>query len=197
VLVVGCGGGSPQDAHEAQRSYAVQVTRASFPRAQAVARPASLELQVRNTGSRTVPNIAISLDSLNYASSYPNLAARQRPVWVIERGPGAVARNPPVQTEEVSTPGGASTAYVNTWALGPLAPGHTQTFTWHVVAVKPGTHTVHYTVAAGLAGKATARLSSGGAATGSLTADVAGEPPNTHVDPATGQVVTGTFNGVP
>ena len=25
-------------------------------------------------------------------------------------------------------PGGGQTAYVNTWALGPLAPGHTQTF---------------------------------------------------------------------
>jgi hypothetical protein len=195
VTAGGCGGGSRQDAGEKSASYEVEVVRASFPSKQAVARPATLKLRVRNAGSRTIPTIAISLDSLSYRSTHPELADPSRPAWAVEHGPGPGA-NPPVESQEVSVPGGAQTAYVNTWALGPLAAGRTQTFTWHVVPVKPGKHTVHFAVAAGLAGKARARSSGahpGGAVTGTLSADVAGAPPTTHVDPRTGKVVTGTF----
>src|ERR1700729_1102770 len=56
VLVSGCGGGSAQNAHEVAGTFDVQVLKASFPAKQAVARPASLMLRVKNTGSRTVPN---------------------------------------------------------------------------------------------------------------------------------------------
>ena len=51
-------------------------------------------------------------------------------------------------------PGGAVTAYANTWALGPLKPGATAKFVWGVTAVKSGRHVVQYQVAAGLNGKA-------------------------------------------
>jgi hypothetical protein len=115
---------------------------------------------------------------------------------VIERGPGAVAR-PPVETQEVSQPGSAQTAYVNTWALGPLAPGQTQTFRWIVTPVKPGVHVVHFAVAAGLSGKAKATLPSGGAAQGRFLVAVAGRPPVTYVDPRTGKVRIGTAPRVP
>jgi hypothetical protein len=197
VLVAGCGGGSRQDVGEKGASYDVEVVRASFPTKQAVARPATLELQVRNAGSRTIPNLAVSLDSLNYRATHPELADPSRPAWAVEHGPGPGA-NPPVESQEVSVPGGGQTAYVNTWALGPLAAGRTQTFTWRVVPVKAGRHTVHFAVAAGLAGKARARSRSAaahppGAVVGTLNADVAGAPPATHVDPRTGKVVTGTF----
>ncbi len=53
------------------------------------------------------------------------------------------------------------TAYSNTWALGALQPGATATFNWAVTAVKSGTYTVEYQVAAGLNGKARAVLSDG------------------------------------
>jgi hypothetical protein len=196
ALAAGCGGGSRQDAGEKSASFQVEVVRASFPSKQAVARPATLELRVRNTGGRTIPNLAVSLDALTYRSTHPELSDPTRPVWAVEQGPGAHA-NPPVESQEVSVPGGGQTAYVKTWALGPLAAGRTQTFAWHVVPVIAGRHTVHFFVAAGLAGKARARLSGGGTVKGTLTANVAGAPPSTHVDPKTGKVVTGTFNGVP
>ena len=102
-----------------------------------------------------------------------------------------------VESQVVSPPGGAQTAYVNTWAFGPLEPGGTQTLTWQVVPVKSGRYTVHYTVAGGLAGKAKARLPSGHPVVGQLTADIAPAPPNTHVDPSTGQVVPGKYPTVP
>lgn len=190
--LAGCGGGSRLDAGEPSGTFAVQLVHASFPSSQAISRPTSMQIQVRNAGARAVPDVAVTVDSFEYASDYKGLADDKRPVWVIEQGPGARAQ-PPVETQEVSTPGSAQTAYVNTWALGRLAPGQTQTFTWHVVPVKSGMHTVHFSVAAGLAGKAKAKLSSGAAATGQFTVDIAPAPRTTHVDPSTGQVIAGAY----
>jgi hypothetical protein len=136
--------------------------------------------------------VAVTLDSFYYTEHYPELAANKRPVWVVEKGPGAIPARP-VESEAVNPPGGGQTAYVNTWALGPLAPGSTQTFLWQVVPVKAGVHTVHFTVAAGLAGKAKARLASGGQVQGGLTANIAPAPPSRHVDPSSGRIAAGAF----
>jgi hypothetical protein len=116
-------------------------------------------------------------------------------VWVIDEGPGPQPPTP-VESQAVSPPGGGQTAYVNTWALGPLAAGSTETFEWRVIPVKAGRYTVHYTVAAGLAGRARA-VASAGALTGALTAEIAGRPPARHVNPATGRVEPGQFPAVP
>ncbi len=196
LLVAGCGSGTRQDAGEPAGTFAMQVLHASFPAAQSIARQTRFVLPVRNTGTRTVPNVAVTIDSFDYTSNYPELAADKRPVWVIERGPGAIA-SPPVETDQVSPPGGGQTAYVNTWALGALAPGATRTFIWRVVPVKAGTYTVHYTVAAGLAGKAKARLSSGGPVQGQFAVDIAPAPKLTHVNPNTGRVEVGQYPATP
>ena len=182
--------------HERARTYSVKVVEASFPKRQAVARLTSFQLRVTNDGTRTVPNLAVSLDSFYYTSTYPLLAARKRPVWVVEVGPGP-GSPAPVESQVVSPPGGAQTAYVNTWAFGPLEPGGTQTLHWHVVPVKAGRYTVHFTVAGGLSGKAKARVASGRRVEGQLTADIAPAPPNMHVDPRTGEVVVGKYPIVP
>jgi hypothetical protein len=195
LLAAGCGA-SRQDAREKKRSYTMKVVKANFPAKQAIARPASLELRVENADSRTVPNVAVTLDSFYYTENYPQLAANKRPIWVIEAGPGKVPTKF-VESQSVSPLGGAQTNYVSTWALGPLAPGHVQTFVWHVAPVKAGTHTVHYTVAAGLAGNARAKFASGGPVQGQFTANVAPVPPSTHVDPRTGHVVSGSAPLIP
>jgi len=191
----GCGS-VRQDAHEPKGTFAMQVVRASFPANQAIARQTQLELAVRNTGTQTAPDVAVTLDSFYYTENYPELAADKRPIWVVEQGPGAIPKSP-VQSQAVSPPGGGQTAYVNTWALGPLAPGQTQRFLWRVAPVKAGMHTVHYTVAADLAGKARAVLASGGPVQGQLNADIAPAPPKTQVDPSTGRVVAGTYPTIP
>jgi hypothetical protein len=196
ALVAGGCGAARQDVHEAKSTYTMQVVKASFPPSQSIARPTYFELQVRNAGSQTAPHVAVSIDSFNYVENYPALAASQRPVWVIERGPGPVSKVP-VESAVISPPGGATTTYVNTWTLGPLAAGQTQTYRWRVTPVKAGTHTVHYTIAAGLAGNAKAQLSSGGPVAGQLLAYVAPSPPARHVDPATGHVVPGQFPLIP
>lgn len=191
LLASGCGA-TRQDAHEAKGAFTMKVVHSSFPSSQAIARPTRLELLVRNTSTRTVPNVAVTLDSFYYTENYPELAADKRPVWVVEQGPGAIPARP-VESQAVSPPGGGQTAYVNTWALGPLAPGRTQTFLWRVVPVKAGLHTVRFTVAAGLAGKAKGQLASGGPVQGQFTADIAAAPPLTHVNPSTGRIAVGAY----
>lgn len=196
LAAAGCGGGSEQTHGEAKRSYAMRISAASFPPKQSIAKPAEMRVRVLNSSDRTVPVVAITVDSFSYVEKYPELAANKRPVWVVEQGPGTIA-NLPVQSQAVSPPGGGQTAYVNTWALGPLKAKAERTFSWRVVPVKAGSHSVRLTVSAGLAGNAKATLARGGAVTHSFTAQIAPLPPSRHVDPKTGRVVEGTFSPTP
>ncbi len=196
LLVAGCGGGSKATAGEPTGTFTMKVVHASFPTKQSIARPTSFELAVENTGTHTVPTVAVTVDSFDYDSNYAELAAARRPVWVVERGPGAIAKAP-VESQEVSLPGGGQTAYVNTWALGALAPGKTRDFTWQVTPVKAGSYTVHYSVAAGLAGNAKARLASGAPVQGQFAVNIRSAPALTHVNPGTGRVETGAFPASP
>jgi hypothetical protein len=195
LLATGCGG-STQDAHEVKGNFTVKVVRAVFPAHQSIARQTALALRVRNTGTQTVPNVAVTIDSFAYTSNYPGLSSNKRPIWVVEEGPGAIPKKP-AESEAVSPPGGGQTAYVNTWALGPLAPGQTSTFIWRVVPVKSGVHVVHYTVGAGLSGKARAHFAGGALPTGHFTVYIAPQPAPTHVNPNTGQVNAGSYPTAP
>jgi len=194
--VSGCGGGTEQNHGEAKRSYEMRIVSASFPSKQSIARQTSMSVNVRNESNHVVPNVAITVDSFSYVEKFAELASNKRPIWVVEEGPGTPAKLP-VQSQATSPPGGGQTAYVNTWALGALKPNATRTFTWKVVPVKSGSHTVHIAVSAGLAGNAKATLASGGAVAKSFTAQIAGSPPVTHVDPETGKVVPGQFSAQP
>jgi hypothetical protein len=196
LLVAGCGGGSKATTGEPTGTFTMKVVHASFPTKQSIARPTSFELAVENTGTHTVPSVAVTVDSFDYDSNYAELAAARRPIWVVERGPGAIAKAP-VESQEVSLPGGGQTAYVNTWALGALAPGKTRDFNWKVTPVKAGSYTVHYSVAAGLAGNAKARLASGAPVQGQFAVDIKSAPALTHVNPSTGHVETGAFPASP
>lgn len=198
LLASGCGG-TRQDANEAKATYPVQVLHASFSARQSIARPSTMAIRVRNPGLRTVPNVAVTIDSFSYpsTSTLPELAARQRPVWIVDGGPGTVPKRL-VQTETVDPAGGGQTAFLNTWALGPLAPGATRTFVWRVTPVKPGLHRVSYVVAAGLNGKARARLRPGGGLpVGHFVVNIAPAPPARHVNPETGRVLPGPYPYVP
>jgi hypothetical protein len=185
------------DANEPSARFPVQIVHASFPTSQSIAREQRMVLRVRNPGPRTVPNVAVTIDSFAYHSAYPELAAAQRPVWVIDRGPGRLPKEL-VQTETVDPVGGAETAFVNTWALGAMAPGQIKTFVWHVTPVKAGIHRVSYVVAAGLNGKARARLRPGGGLpVGHFVVHIAPRPPARHVNPETGRVEPGAYPYLP
>ena len=193
VLASGCGSSAQQNASEPQGTFAMRVTHAGFPARQSVAREERLVLSVRNTSAHAVPNVTVAVNSFDYISDYPNLAARRRPVWVVDHGPGPQPRRS-VETVEVDAPGGGTTANYNVWALGRLPAGKTRSFVWDVTPVKPGMHTLSYRVYAGLNGKARAQLAGGGIPGGSFKVAIAGSPPPKHVNPQTGRVEEGAYN---
>ena len=78
--------------------------RSSFPAAPARSpRPRAWSIDVRNTGRKTIPDVAVTVDAFSRRSERTDLADAQRPVWIIDRPPE-----------------GSTTAYTDTWALGPL-----------------------------------------------------------------------------
>ncbi|MHB8491471.1 MAG: hypothetical protein ACYDA6_04540 [Solirubrobacteraceae bacterium] len=189
LLAAGCGG-SAQSAGEPNAQFTVQVLRASFPKQQAIARPTKLELELRNSGERTVPNVAVTVNSFYYRSEYPHLSDPNRPIWIVDQGPGAIPRQP-VESVQLDSPGADTTANNATWSAGALGAGETRTFTWMLTPVRSGTHEVAYSVAGGLNGKSTAQQANGSPVSGNFSVQIAAAPPITHVNPETGAVETG------
>ncbi len=190
--LVACGGGQEQDANEPSGIFPVQVKNATFPSFQRLAQNTHLVIRVRNSGTDTIPDIAVTLTNPKYGTAVqafatylkmPGLASHSRPVWVVNRGPG-----PCGYSCQQGGAGAAVTAYSNTWALGPLKPGKTATFDWAVTAVVPGKYEVQYVVAAGLNGSAKARLNGGGIPRGTLSVKITSKPQKSYVN-NNGQVV--------
>jgi hypothetical protein len=205
-----CGGGQNQAANEPNGKFPVAVDRASFPRFQKLSQHSHLVITVHNAGSKTIPDVAVTICNVTCAYpaprgqgssssafaadiTQPNLANPSRPIWIVDRGPGACGYS--CQNGGLGGgggQGGGATAYSNTWALGRLAPGQTARFDWAVTAVSTGRHIVAWEVAAGLNGKAKAVNSDGGTAPhGSFSVDVSSKPPQTYVN-NNGQIETTT-----
>ena len=170
--ISGCGGGEAQDANEPSGTYEVEISKVSFPRRQGLGETSQLKITVQNVGQNEIPDITMTVNGLNYRTTEPGVADPVRPVWVINAGPI-----------------NGTTAYVNTWALGPLAAGDERSFIWSLSATQPGTRTLEYRAGAGLNGKARAVNAAGGIPAGTLTVNVTRRPQDSSVDPATGQVV--------
>ena len=173
LLVAGCGG-TRQDAAERPGAYRIAIVRSSFPARQRIARPAFLVIEVRNTGKRTIPDVAVTVDAFSSRSEQSSLADAERPIWIIDRPPS-----------------GATTAYTNTWALGPMFPGETKEFVWRVTPVQAGTHRLRYRIAAGLNGRAKAVLAGNRVPERELTARVSSRAAPARVNPETGAVEHG------
>jgi len=169
-----CGGGASQSADEPSGTYRVAIVRSSFPVRQRVAAPTRLVIDVRNTGRKTVPDVAVTVDAFSSPSERTDLADAQRPVWIVDRPPE-----------------GSTTAYTDTWALGPLAAGETKRFVWRLTPVQPGTHRLEYRVAAGLTGQAKAVQAGDRVPEREMTVRISTRPASARVDPETGAVVRG------
>jgi hypothetical protein len=200
LAISGCGGGSNQAASEPSGNFAVHVSNASFPSAQRLSQHTHLVISVRNSGKKAIPDVAVTLCNVTCAYPAPKgegssseafaadisqtgLANPSRPVWVIDRPPGACS-----YSCQNGGQGAAVTAYSNTWALGRLAPGKTARFDWAVTAVQAGRHVIAWQVAAGLNGKAKAVLSNGSAPHGTFAVKVDTAPAQSYVN-NNGQIV--------
>jgi hypothetical protein len=189
IAVAGCGD-ERQDADEPEGEFAVEVVEASFPKQQKLAKRSNLVLRVRNAGDRTIPNVAVTVDGFTYPKEDPDLADPERPQFVINGVPVEIGGFPEAKE---AAPTGCDTAYVNTWACGPLRAGREKSFRWSVTAVKAGPFDVRWRVAAGLHGNAKAVSAGGGAAPrGSFSGSVSDEAPETRVADDGKTVITGT-----
>ena len=154
IALASCGGGERQDANEPEGKFKVEVVSATFPDEQKLAKRSELEIVVRNAEEkRTVPNIAVTVKGFDEQRDNAELADPSRPVFVINGIPKEIGTFPEAKE---AAPEGGETAYVGTWALGPLKPGEKKTFRWNVTAVRAGPYKITYEVAAGLDGKAKA-----------------------------------------
>jgi hypothetical protein len=180
ALAASCGG-TRQDADEPSGTFKVQIVGASFPKRQHIAQTVLLRLRVRNADKRQLDNVAVTVLTRAPAGAAPaafgqrqgpgtQLAASERPVWVLDKGPT-----------------GGDTADARVWDAGPLFPGEEKTMTWHLVAVKAGTYTLAYRVFPGLTGKARAAR---GHTSGVIRVRILDKPVAAHVG-AGGRVVRG------
>jgi hypothetical protein len=186
----GCGGGERQDANEPEGDFAIEVVSSSFPETQKLAQSSDLAITVRNAGDQTVPNIALTVSGLNFRATQPGLADAERPQFVVNGVPREIGGFPEAKD---ATPLGCDTAYVNTWACGPLKPNQQKTFRWSVTAVQAGAFRVAWRVAAGLDGKAKAVAAGGGPAPrGSFSGTISDAAPDVRVADDGKSIVNGT-----
>lgn len=199
VAVTGCGKGGEnkrQDEDERAGDYPVEVTSATFPADQKLAKRTKMVIEVRNAGERTIPNVSVvvkcrgesggsggspggTAGGFDYVSPHEGNADRIRPQFVINEVPTRTARPDARQVE--LDPLERPSAYVNTYPLGKLRQGETVEFRWDVTAVRAGPYEVCWRVAAGLDGKAKAVASGGSEITGEFRGTVSNEAPPARV----------------
>jgi hypothetical protein len=190
AALAGCGGGERQDENEPEGDFPVELVEAKFPKSQKLAKESDLIVTVRNAGDRTIPNIAVTMDGLDERKTDPDLADPSRPVFALNGVQVEIAGFPEAKE---AAPRGCDSAYVNTWACGPLQPDEMKTFRWTVTAVRAGEYKLDWKVAAGLDGKAKAVAPGGGPApSGSFTGTISDEAPDVRVADDGKTIVSGT-----
>jgi hypothetical protein len=189
LALAACGTGPRQDEKEPKGRFPVDVVTASFPTTQKLAKTSELVIGVRNAGSKTIPNLAVTVRGFDKRRDDPRLADPGRPVFVLNGQRRKVAGLPEA-TE--GGPLGCGTAQGETWACGPLKPGATRTFRWSVTAVQAGPFKITWELAAGLNGKARA-VGTQGPASGLFAGTISKKPPQTRVSDKNGKsLVSGT-----
>jgi hypothetical protein len=196
--VSACGGGERQDVTEPSGSFPVQVTKAKFPHHQRLAETSDLELAIKNVGDQTIPDLAVTIYTGDTKADRPfnvplnesNLSNPNRPVWILEnRYPKLLGAGVTVKNVDHAPSAGAAAAQTDTFQFGAVPPGERKDVDWRVTAVRAGTYTVHYEVAAGLEGKAKAVTADGSPVKGEFVVTITSKPPQTCVNDA-GQIVT-------
>jgi hypothetical protein len=188
LAVAGCGGGQKQDVKETKGAFPVKVVSASFPDKQRLAKDSTMEIVVQNAGQKTIPTISVTVKcgsglggSFNTTTADTNAADSERPQFVVNKIPTATERvNPPLDPAPLER----SSAFVDTYPLGPLAAGRSATFRWDVSAVKAGAYRLCWRVNAGLYGKAKAVAAQGsGPIAGEFKGTISRKAPKATIGP--------------
>jgi hypothetical protein len=115
-------------------------------------------------------------------SDQSDVADPERPQFIVNKIPTATTRTAPALDP---APLERTSAFVDTYPLGPLDPGRRATFTWDVTAVKAGPYRLCWRVNAGLFGKAkaVAAQDSPQPVNGEFKGDVSNKPPKASIGP--------------
>lgn len=172
LALAGCGESTRQDAGEQRATYTVAVS-SDFPARQGLAEESTMRITVRNRDDHEIPNLTATIEAddegstveaFGMASAEAGLASRSRPVWIVDESPAA-----------------GETAYPNTWALGPLPPGATRTFSWRVTAIRPGRYELVYRLAGSTGGATSLVTPRGTSAGGRLSVTITRRPRQARV----------------
>ncbi len=187
-----------QDANEPSGKFPIEVAAARFPTDQRLAQTSDLQLEIENTGDEALPNLAITMFTGDQAaggpfsirSDQPGLANPNRPVWILENGfPKLAVAGEGFKALDEAPTAGASAAQTNTFSFGPVAPGDGLDVVWRLTPVQPGTYAIHYELAAGLTGKATAVTDDGDPVEGKFVVTITDKPPEVRIDDSGGVVI--------
>jgi hypothetical protein len=163
TLLAGCGSAKvqEQDKDEPAGTFQVRVVNASFPADQNLAKDSKMKIVVENAGTKRVPNINVTVKcpgpglggSFMTVTSESDVSDPERPQFIVNTIPTRTPRkDPPLDPAPLER----SSAFVDTYPLGPLEPNRTATFVWDVTAVKAGPYKLCWRVNAGFYGKAKA-----------------------------------------
>jgi hypothetical protein len=172
---------SSKDSGQANRPYEVEVVTAKFPTEQRLGQTSLLALGVRNSGTKTIPSLTVTISvgggegqasSLPFGirSPEPGLSQPDRPVWVLSE------KYPKLAGSEKSA--GAENAARKTYFFGPLKAGETSRPVWKLSATRTGAYRLLYAIGAGAARAETAAGVEPG---GSFAVRIGARPPQTIV----------------
>ena len=198
ATAAGCGSSSErQDANEPSGKFPVQVVAAKFPTEQRLAQTSDLRLEIKNSGDKEIPDLAVTINTGDEIASgafstrveQQGLSDPNRPVWILAEGYPKLLTDTVSEKDLDDAPtAGAAAAQTNTFSFGEVPAGESKNIDWRVTPVKAGTYTIHYELAAGLNGKAKAVTSDGSTPEGEFVVTITDKPPKASVDDS-GKVV--------
>lgn len=141
IPLAGCGGGERQDANAPSGTWSVLVEEWKFPKRQFLGTPTDFVLKIRNTDTRDIPDLIVTIDGLRMKVDQVGAASEVRPIWLTKD----------VDYSNV-TPYNSQLA--SSYDLGPLAAGDVKTYSVNLTPLRRGNHEVSYSLAGDLFGKA-------------------------------------------
>jgi hypothetical protein len=190
-----------QDKEEIAGNYPVNVLQAQFEKHQRLAKDSTMKIVVQNAGDERIGEVNVTVKcpgpglggSFNTTVDESDVADPERPQFIVNTIPTRHARKgPPLDPAPLER----SSAFVDTYPLGPLEPRAKVTFRWDLTAVKAGPYRICWKVNAGLYGKAHAvpAKNSPFPIAGEFKGEVSNAAPPSHVGPDGTTVIQGDAN---
>jgi hypothetical protein len=190
-----------QDKEEIAGDFPVRVLAAQFEKKQSLAKDSTMKIVVQNAGDERVPEVNVTVKcpgpglggSFNTVVGESDVADPERPQFIVNTIPTRRARKgPPLDPAPLER----SSAFVDTYPLGPLEPNTKVEFRWDLTAVKAGPYRICWRVNAGLYGKAKAVAANDSPfpVEGEFKGKVSNAAPPSHIGPDDRTVIEGEAN---